>query len=78
MKRKHGASRLLFLSSLLPYELHVLKFGPPHFNTINVLLHAIKSMHDSLNSLDHLINCSGWLGNLIIMLKMYYSAEKHA
>jgi hypothetical protein len=51
---------------------------PPHLNTISVLLHAIKSMHDSLNSLDHLINCSGWLGNLIIVLKIiYYSAEKH-
>ncbi len=28
-------------------------------------------MHDSRNSPDHVINCSRWLGNLIIMLKMF-------
>jgi hypothetical protein len=60
------------------YELHVMKRGPPRKNTNNVLKNAQKSMQKSLNRLDHLINCSRCMVNLIIMLKIYISAEKHA
>jgi hypothetical protein len=51
---------------------------PPHEKAKNVYKHALKSMHDSRNSLDHVTYCSRWLGNLIIMLKIYKNEEKHA